>query len=169
MKRTLLLNSTYEVLQFVTERRAIKLLLKDKVEVISEWMDINHNIYGKIINHPAVLRLKNQVKKKYKPLAFSKKALFRRDQYQCQYCFKPLSPNNITIDHVIPRALGGPTNFLNCVSACYMCNGKKGHKTLTQANMKLIQEPKIPTEYYFYYSESSDQFWHHDWHLFLKK
>lgn len=50
----------------------------------------------------------------------------------------------LTIDHVLPRALGGITAWDNCVLACVKCNRKKADKTLKQANMRLLKEPKKP-------------------------
>ncbi|HRU40063.1 MAG TPA: HNH endonuclease, partial [Candidatus Goldiibacteriota bacterium] len=82
------------------------------------------------------------VKKPFSRPKFSKKSVFIRDNYQCQYCgchsVKP------TIDHIIPRCKGGKNDWTNTVTACHACNNKKGDRTLKEAGMKLIRQPAEP-------------------------
>ena len=58
-----------------------------------------------------------------------KAAVLFRDSYVCQYCgINCIEAGKIaTVDHVIPKALGGTDTFLNLVTACYECNAKKGN------------------------------------------
>lgn len=49
--------------------------------------------------------------------------VFRRDDYKCRYCHAFDVP--LTIDHVVPRALGGGDNPENLVTACKPCNDGK--------------------------------------------
>src|ERR1700676_4169845 len=102
-KKTLLLNASYEVLNFIPYRKALKLIVKDKVETISTWDDWVIWGSGKI-KHPAILRLKNHVRRNYFNSNFSRKAVVKRDRSLCQYCGKKLTASQITIDHVMPRA-----------------------------------------------------------------
>lgn len=74
----------------------------------------------------------------------SRKNVFGRDRFTCQYCG---SNNNLTIDHVLPVSRGGKWSWENLVTACNECNSKKGHKTLEEAEMKLIRTPKAPKDY----------------------
>ncbi|GMT42258.1 MAG: hypothetical protein IEMM0002_0669 [bacterium] len=55
----------------------------------------------------------------------------------------PASP--FTIDHIIPRSLGGKLDWLNVVAACGQCNRQKGNRTLESAGIKLLKEPSVPT------------------------
>lgn len=71
---------------------------------------------------------------------FSKKGVLKRDNYLCAYC----SEKATTIDHVVPRALGGLSTWMNCVAACIPCNSKKSHKTLDEAGMTLLSPPYEP-------------------------
>ena len=48
--------------------------------------------------------------------------ILRRDGYICQYCGQEAD----TVDHVIPRRLGGLDSDDNLLSACYKCNLAKG-------------------------------------------
>lgn len=72
---------------------------------------------------------------------FSKTNVLRRDHYRCAYCGR----TGRTIDHVLPRAQGGETTWLNCVAACLKCNGDKADRTPEQAGMRLEIEPYVPT------------------------
>lgn len=47
----------------------------------------------------------------------------RRDGFRCVYCGET---ENLTLDHVRPRSMGGPTTADNCVTACRDCNQAKG-------------------------------------------
>jgi 5-methylcytosine-specific restriction endonuclease McrA len=66
----------------------------------------------------------------------------RRDEYTCQYCGQKTP--HLTIDHIIPRSLGGNHTWQNLVAACPACNHHKGGRMLEQAQMHLLREPKEP-------------------------
>ena len=68
--------------------------------------------------------------------------IFRRDGYRCQYCGK--RPARPTLDHVIPRRLGGAHTWENLVTACPSCNLRKGGRTTEQANMHPARKPSAP-------------------------
>lgn len=165
-KKTLLLNSSYEVLSFIPERKAFKLLFKDKVDIISTWDDNISWIAGRI-KHPSIIKLKNHIKREFITTNFSRKSLIKRDKSTCQYCSKKLSPAQITIDHVVPRAHGGKTSFNNCVVCCRVCNSKKADKTPDQANMILIKKPTAPNYNSHYYISDNIEHWHSDWDTFI--
>jgi hypothetical protein len=165
-KKTLLLNASYEVLSFVTERKAFKLLIKDKVEIISSWNDDISWVDGKI-KHPSIIRLKNHVKRNYFNSNFSRKALVKRDKNMCQYCSSKLTASQITIDHVVPRAQGGVTSFTNCVACCHTCNNRKADRTPEQANMVLLKKPTHPSFSAHHYVSDPQEHWHSDWDNFL--
>ena len=48
------------------------------------------------------------------------------------------------MDHVIPRRLGGKSDWENLVCCCRRCNGRKGDKTLGEADMSLVRHPRRP-------------------------
>ncbi len=64
--------------------------------------------------------------------------------HNCQYCGAQPGLNGVTIDHVVPKAQGGGSNWLNCVSCCAPCNAKKADRTPEQAGMKLRRQPFKP-------------------------
>lgn len=166
-KKTLLLNASYEVLSFIPERKAFKLLCKDKVEVISTWDDVIVFGQGNNIKHPSILRLKDLVRKNYFNSSFSRKALVKRDKNTCQYCGTKLTASEITIDHVFPRSKGGKTSFLNCVVCCHVCNNKKADRTPEDANMVLLKKPTHPSFAGHYNVADPQKYWHDDWDDFL--
>jgi hypothetical protein len=75
---------------------------------------------------------------------YSRKNIFERDNHSCQYCNRKLSQSTYTIDHIIPKCLGGKDTFKNIVLACKDCNARKGGRTPEQSGMKLIAQPKEP-------------------------
>ena len=166
MKKTLLLNSTYESLSFINEKKVFKFIVKDKVDIISNWDDYITWGSGRIM-HPSILKLKNYVKIDYLKVQFSRHALIKRDRNTCQYCNLRLSASEITIDHVIPRAHGGQTSFLNCVISCRKCNNKKADKTPDQANMPLIKVPIHPSFSSFCSIQDKNEYWNDDWDSYL--
>ncbi len=75
---------------------------------------------------------------------FSRRTLFRRDGYRCQFCGCQPGTEELTIDHVLPRSQGGITSWENCVLACISCNAKKANRTPEEAKMKLLSVPAKP-------------------------
>ena len=56
-------------------------------------------------------------------------AIKARDEYSCVYCG---STEELTIDHVRPKAKGGSTTANNCVTCCKKCNQAKGSLELAE-------------------------------------
>jgi len=165
-RKTLLLDASYQVLSFIPERKVFKLLFKGKVEVESAWQDIISWGSGKI-NHPAIVRLKNHVKRNYFNSNFSRKAMVKRDKSSCQYCGKKLTASQITVDHVLPRAQGGITSFTNCVVSCQICNNKKADRTPEQAGMVLLKRPTHPSFSAHHYVSDPQEDWFPGWDDYL--
>lgn len=166
-KTTLLLNSDYNILHFITYKKALKLFVKEKVDVLSDWEDVDICYGDRKIKLPATLRMKYYINKRYKQLVFSKKAVLKRDHYVCQYCLNHIKSGQATVDHLIPKSYGGQSIFTNCVASCYNCNNKKGNRTPEQAGMELMILPTAPIGYVYYVSEQER--WHDDWGAFLSK
>ena len=91
---------------------------------------------------PSVIRLREVIKRPRPHVKLSKKEIFRRDNYQCQYCGKH-SPN-LTVDHIIPQRLGGESTWENLITACAECNHKKGGYSLQHSGMTLQTIPHQP-------------------------
>jgi hypothetical protein len=55
--------------------------------------------------------------------------ILRRDDHTCRYCGATAPDVKLTIDHVVPNALGGSDDPTNLVTACEACNGGKTSTT----------------------------------------
>jgi len=140
--KVLVLNQTYEPLHFCNVKRAIIMVLQGKAESV-EMSDRVIRSPSRILPLPAVIRLLQYIKRSYrKGLAFSKKNVLKRDNYTCQYCGK-IGPD-LTIDHILPRSLGGKTSWDNVVVACQECNVRKSNRPLHETDMQLIRKAKAP-------------------------
>lgn len=160
-KKVLLLSANYEVLNFITDLRAILMFLKDRAEVLASW-DEKYPTSSTPIQIPSVLRLKKLHRRKNGPVRYHRVVVFRRDGWTCQYCARPVSRRDATIDHVVPQSQGGMTNYRNCVTACRPCNHRKAFKTPEEAGMALRKRPENPNILHVYNVDPDDG-WHRGW------
>ena len=77
-------------------------------------------------------------------VSFSRRNVFKRDLWSCQYCGVRPGGEELTIDHVVPRSHGGASTWDNCVLSCVDCNKRKADRTPQQAGMKLRKAPVRP-------------------------
>lgn len=141
--RTLLLTQSYEPVKVISWQRALTLLTLGKVEVVEEYDGFVRSP-TLVIKIPAVVRLLRVFKRFRKPVKFSRVNIYGRDDYTCQYCGNKKRLADLTYDHVVPRAQGGKTTWMNIVTACQTCNLKKGDRTPEQAGMRLRKQPTQP-------------------------
>ena len=143
MERVVVLNADYNFLNVVDWKRAIKLLVNGKCEVV-EYHQKKIITATKEIIIPKILRLLKLVKVVFKNhVPLTKKNIMIRDNYQCGYC--GTTHGELTIDHVLPKSRGGQLSFTNAVSCCSECNAKKGDRTPAEAGMKLLKPLYSPT------------------------
>ena len=120
------------------------MVLLEKVDVLEEhdWQinSANHKIPA-----PSVIRLKDRTVVISKFLKFSRINIYARDKSVCQYCSEKFSNTKLTLDHVIPKSLGGRTTWENIATCCQKCNFEKADRTPHQAKMKLIKKPTYPS------------------------
>ena len=76
---------------------------------------------------------------------FSRRSIYKRDNFTCMYCGGQPGPSELSIDHVLPRALGGLTTWENCVLACTKGNRRKADRTPQRAKMNLLKKPAKPS------------------------
>lgn len=139
----ILLNGDYTFLCLVEWKRAMRLVVSEKVKVLKYSDRIIRGV-EKVFRAPAVLLLTKVVRTIYRSrVPFSKRNVLIRDRFTCAYCAR--SERKMTIDHVIPRARGGKTDFDNCVACCRSCNNKKGTGLPGEARMHLRRRPYQPT------------------------
>jgi 5-methylcytosine-specific restriction endonuclease McrA len=137
----LLLNHNYEPLNVCDVRRALTLLQGQKADIVHHSELPVRTAKGDL-KAPSVMKMRYMVKRPMPQLRLSRHSVLARDQYTCQYC--GVKGRDLTIDHVVPRWVGGPHTWENLVACCRRCNLKKGDKTPQQANMKLKRQPRRP-------------------------
>jgi len=96
---------------------------------------------------PSIIRLSFFVHVPYKKVVLTRKNILRRDGYKCVYCGRSDLP--LTIDHIVPRAKGGSDSWENLISACTLCNNKKGDRTPHEARMDMLYKPFKPSHIMF--------------------
>lgn len=145
--QVLVLNQNYEALTVTDPYKAFVMLYLGKAELIEAY----ENRFLSSINsnhpYPSIVRLRSYIMIPYKRIMLSRKNILRRDNNRCQYCNR--HQNDLTIDHVIPKSLGGQDTWENLVAACHKCNNKKGSRTPDQANMPLLSKPFKPSHVLF--------------------
>ena len=114
-----------------------------KASIISEWTGVP---FYDGMDYPSIIILKKYVRKKPILPKFNFRGVFRRDLYTCCYTGEILPPNQLTVDHIIPRSRGGKSTWENCVTASLDVNAAKGNKTPEEAGLKLLKKPQIPQD-----------------------
>jgi 5-methylcytosine-specific restriction endonuclease McrA len=74
----------------------------------------------------------------------SRRNIFERDRYTCQYCGCEPSRSDLSIDHVVPRSRGGTTTWSNVLLACTECNTRKRDLLPSEAGMRPRRRPAEP-------------------------
>jgi 5-methylcytosine-specific restriction endonuclease McrA len=164
-EQTLVLNQQWTAVCTTTVRKAMILLCRDTAVAIcpatyetfdlDAWMRRSREqppprertirTTREAIEKPEVILLRTYNGIPRREVSFSRRNLYRRDGYSCQYCGKRKSPQDLSIDHVVPRSRGGKTTWENCVLACVRCNAKKANKTLVESGFQLLRRPERPT------------------------
>lgn len=126
---TLLLNADAQPvsimpLSTISWQDAIRYVVLDKVTVVEWYSTWKVHSEKWTTNVPAVVMLREYQKPKSQ-VRMTKKNVFLRDQYTCQYCGIEVNDTNATLDHVHPQSLGGKSNWANLATACKSCNYKK--------------------------------------------
>lgn len=136
-KPVLQLNASYEAIRIVSARRALTLLTKGVavVEVPTDRM-VYPGIYL-----PSVIRLRVYKHIPIRMQLVTRRNLYARDSYRCQYCGERFRGEELTLDHVTPRARGGKNAWENLVTACKKCNHRKADRTPEEAAMPLLRRP----------------------------
>ncbi len=144
MTQCVLLNADYSFMNVVHWKRAMRLVVNNKVTVLRYSEQIVQAAGGMVMRIPSVLKLIKLIRSVYRSrVPFSKRNVLIRDGFRCCYCGEP--KGKMTIDHIIPRSRGGSTTFENCVCSCRTCNTRKGNRLPSEAGMFLKRPPHQPT------------------------
>lgn len=79
------------------------------------------------------------------PLRLSRRHVYLRDEFTCQYCARKPGVRELNLDHVLPRSRGGRSSWENLVTSCRVCNLRKGWATPEEAGMRLLKRPVRPS------------------------
>jgi hypothetical protein len=74
----------------------------------------------------------------------TRRLVFGRDRHLCAYCGRIASEADLSIDHIEPISRGGENTWMNVVTACRPCNGRKAARTPSEAGMRLLYTPYVP-------------------------
>lgn len=144
----LVLNQNYEPLNVCNAGRAVVLVDRGKAEVLERADGAMLHTPSRLIPLPSVIRLVYLIRRPRPQRKLTRKELFLRDRYVCQYCGR--ESRELTIDHVFPRARGGRHSWDNLVSACRSCNHRKAGRTPEEARMLLLKKPEAPRTSSYY-------------------
>jgi 5-methylcytosine-specific restriction endonuclease McrA len=158
----LILNRNWQPVNVATVARALVLLWNEAARVVdpesyqlytwADWSKVAPRDGDAFIQAvrarlrvPEVIVLADYDRLPDAAVSFSRRNVFKRDHWTCQYCGAQPGGGELTIDHVTPRAQGGASSWENCVLACVGCNHHKANRTPAQASMKLRKQPVRPT------------------------
>jgi len=165
----LVLNKHYMAIRITSAKRAFSFLYQKLAEVVyceegnycnydfDSWCELSqvkrsfepdgHDWVATVNFHiavPRIIRLLGYDRLPRNHVKFNRRNIFARDKNHCQYCGKKYPTSELSLDHVIPKSMGGNATWSNIVCSCVKCNAKKGGKTPKQANMTLIAKPQKP-------------------------
>ena len=146
-------SQNYLPMSRVNIKRAIVLLVTGKAEPLdfsigNGWLVRSPSTS---IHVPEQIRLTfGNRERLWKVPPVNRREVLRRDAHSCQYCG---SNRHLTLDHVMPRSKGGPHTWDNVVTACRVCNQRKGSRTPDEAQMPLHMQPRAPSFGFYAYGQ----------------
>ena len=160
-KPTLVLNRSWQAINVISVARALIMLWNGTAQAVDphtyqtydwdDWSELRPDDEDLAVNAvslricvPEVITLTQYDRLPNCDVTLSRRNIFKRDKFTCQYCGTQPGQEDLTIDHIMPRSRGGKTTWKNCVLACVKCNKKKDNKTPKEARMRLHKEPVKP-------------------------
>jgi 5-methylcytosine-specific restriction endonuclease McrA len=137
----LVLNANFEPLNICNTRRAVGLIMSGKAGMVMNGRGYIQTVHV-AIPRPSVIRLEQMISRPRPRVKLTRREVFRRDNYTCQYCGR--RTGDLTVDHVQPKHLGGGHTWTNVVAACPACNHHKGGRELHESHMRLLHIPQEP-------------------------
>ena len=137
---TLKLDASWRPIEIIPAEKGFSMVYTGRAQPVENY---THGPCARFL-FPSVIVLKNYIQKKRVLMSPTRKNIYWRDKYTCQYCSGQFRYKQLSLDHVIPKSRGGGRGWLNLVTCCLQCNQKKGNKTPFEASMALIKEPRVP-------------------------
>jgi 5-methylcytosine-specific restriction endonuclease McrA len=158
--QVLVVNRHLQAVHITPARRAFVLLWADVARALDEtWVAHPFDLWSSLspragdpvigtsrgaIRIPRVVQLVTFDRMPRSSVRLTRRNIFLRDGHTCQYCGRRATPRDLNLDHVTPRSRGGPMTWENVVCSCRVCNLRKGGRTPTEANMRLLRKPVRP-------------------------
>ncbi len=159
--QVLVVNRNLQAVHITNARRAFVLLFTDVAHALdASWVAHGFEAWASLpagdeaglsvgtsrgpIRVPRVIQLVEYDRMPRTSIRLTRRNIFLRDGYTCQYCARRGTPRDLNLDHVMPRSRGGPMSWENVVCSCRVCNLKKGGRTPPEANMRLLRRPIRP-------------------------
>src|SRR3954470_8772396 len=128
---TLVLNADFQPittwpLHLIHATEAVSKIWTDRVQVVETWKDaLGEEVLFRspsvTIPAPKVVVLHEYICVHSEPKC-TRKNIYLRDRYFCQYCGKRFPSSELTFDHLIPKSKGGKTVWTNILTCCTTCN-----------------------------------------------
>jgi len=161
-RRVLVLNKLWMPIRVVSVKRAFKLLFAERASVVlpSDFSTYSWEAWAKLpvaegeegvqttsslIKIPEVVVLLKYDKIHKRGVRLTKRNVFIRDKYICQYTGRQVRSSEADIDHIIPKSRGGKNSWDNLVVCSKEINRRKGDRTPDEAGLKLLKKPTKPT------------------------
>jgi hypothetical protein len=111
--KTLLLDASYMPKNIIESSRAFVIYMKGNCEILSNYPKKFGLVRKDVdIYKPAVIRVVNYINVNYNNVPLNRENIYKRDNYTCIYCSED-KVSELTLDHVIPQAHGGPNTWDN--------------------------------------------------------
>lgn len=151
----LTLDSYWQPHKWVTVEDAIVYEAKELVQThVGKDIFVFHGGTNRVTNEQSVIKTSTIIaingaskQQSRKVPTLSNRVLFRRDRHLCAYCGDIHTEASLTRDHIVPQSKGGKDTWMNCVTACYPCNNKKGDRLIKESGMELLYVPYVPCHY----------------------
>lgn len=152
--KCLILNADYRPLStwplsLVSSQEAVSTVWRDRADVVEVWPDAFYHSPSVTLAVPKVIALRTFVHISAEP-KFCRRSILLRDRFRCQYCGNRFDSEDLTFDHVVPRAAGGLTEWSNILSACVACNkakrdGMPNYSGRKGTALRPLKPPRRPT------------------------
>jgi len=164
-RSVLVLNRFWQPVQTCSARRALKLLCLGHAQVVQtegeerfrthdfdSWVEHSTSALMEELVHsvklalrvPRIIVLSLYDKLPRTEVRLTRRNVFLRDKFTCQYCRKVFAEMELNLDHVMPRDKGGRTTWENIVTSCIRCNTRKANKLPHEVNMFPLRKPVVP-------------------------
>jgi 5-methylcytosine-specific restriction endonuclease McrA len=157
----LILNKNWQAIKVRSVKTAIRIVSRERAVIVDvntyelytwdKWIQIKVTDEDSSIKtartrikSPEVILLTKYGKVPVGDIRLTKKNIFIRDGYRCQYTGDIIDKKEADIDHIIPKSRGGKSTWDNLVVSTKKINRKKANKTPEEAGLKLIKKPKKP-------------------------